>query len=188
MMIDPTKPFGGSISTLAKDPANKADGPFGQLVSSLAKERNAARSNESDVSLSLNNGSSSIASQELLARTVLDALNQKLEASFGPNAIQNTYEQGMDVSPQATADRIVQGATGLFARFSEKYADLTDSERLDSFLTTIRSGIEQGFKEARDILDGLNVLQGDIASNIDETYALVQQGLDNFRASLEQTT
>lgn len=186
-MIDPTQPFGKSVSALAKDPANKTDGPFGQLISTLAKERNAARSSETDVSVSFSSGSSPIASQELLTRTVLDALNQKLEASFGPNAIQTAYEQGLDVSPQATADRIVQGATGLFARFSEKYADLTDSERLDSFLTTIRSGIEQGFKEARDILEGLNVLQGEIASNIDETYSLVQQGLDNFKASFEQT-
>lgn len=188
MMIDPTKPFGASISSLAKDPANKTDGPFGQLVSSLAKERNAARSNETDVSLSLNSGSSTLASQELLTKTVLDALNKKLEDSFGPNAIQNAYEQGIDVSPQATADRIVQGATGLFARFSEKYADLSETERLDSFMATIRSGIEQGFKEARDILEGLNVLQGDIASNIDKTYELVQQGLDKFKASFEQTS
>ena len=143
-MIEPIQPFGAKVSTLAKNPANKADAPLGQLISSLAKERNASRSNDTDVSLSLNNSSSFIASQELLTRTVLDALNQKLEASFSPNAIQTAYEQGLDVSSQATADHIVQGATDLFARISEKYADLTNSERLDSFLTTIRSGIEQG--------------------------------------------
>lgn len=187
-MIDPTQPFGASVSALAKDPANKADGPFGQLISSLAKERNAARSSDADVNLSLNSGSSVVASQELLTRTVLDALNQELEESFGENAIQNAYEQGLDVTPQATADRIVQGATSLFARFSEKYADLSDSDRLASFLITIQSGIDKGFKEARGILDALNVLQGDIATNIDETYTLVQQGLDNFKASFEPTT
>ncbi|WP_292746763.1 DUF5610 domain-containing protein, partial [Methylophaga sp. UBA3191] len=47
----------------------------------------------------------------------------------------------------------------------------------------------QGFKEARDILGGLKVLEGDIAGNIDKTYDLVQQGLqsfvENYQASQE---
>lgn len=186
-MIDPTQPFGSTISTLAKDPANKTDGPFGKLVSSLAQERNTLRKAESDLSLSFNSDSSPIASQELLTRTVLDALNKELEASFGPYAIQNAYEQGLDVSPQATADRIVQQATGFFTRFAEKYADLSENELLDSFIATISSGIDKGFAEARDILEGLNVLQGDIANNIDETYTLIQQGLANFRSGFDES-
>jgi hypothetical protein len=34
--------------------------------------------------------------------------------------------------------------------------------------------------EAREILGGLNVLDGDIASNIDKTYDLVQKKLNDF--------
>ncbi len=44
----------------------------------------------------------------------------------------------------------------------------------------IRGGIEKGFAEAREILGGLNVLDGDIASNIDKTYDLVQKKLNDF--------
>jgi len=43
--------------------------------------------------------------------------------------------------------------------------------------------MEKGFKEARDILGGLKVLGGDIASNIDKTYALVQKGYADFQAA-----
>ena len=53
----------------------------------------------------------------------------------------------------------------------------------------IGGGIDQWFKEARDILGGLKVLEGDIAGNIDKTYDLVQQGLqsfvENYQASQE---
>ena len=36
---------------------------------------------------------------------------------------------------------------------------------------------------ARDVLDGLKVLGGDIASGIQQTYELVQKGYDDFLAS-----
>ena len=47
----------------------------------------------------------------------------------------------------------------------------------------IGGGIDQGFKEARDILNSLGVLEGEIADNIDKTYELVQTGLQDFRDS-----
>lgn len=138
------------------------------------------------MSLSLTNaGNASQTSLKLLNQTVLDALNKQLEADFGDNAIQRAYEQGLNVTPQCTADRIVQGATAFFDRFSEKYTDLAEPERLDKFLETISAGIERGFAEARDILSSLDVLKDDISDNIDQTFNLVQQGLDNFRARYE---
>lgn len=55
-------------------------------------------------------------------------------------------------------------------------------------MDTIKGGIEKGFKEARDILKGLKVLGGDIASNIDKTYELVQKGLDAFASNQRQAS
>ena len=51
---------------------------------------------------------------------------------------------------------------------------------LNQFVDVISSGINQGFAEAREILVGLQVLEGDIASNIDLTYDLVGEKLDAF--------
>ena len=50
-------------------------------------------------------------------------------------------------------------------------------------MSTIRSGFEQGAREAQDILKGMGVLSGDIASNIDKTLALVNQGYADFEAT-----
>lgn len=60
------------------------------------------------------------------------------------------------------------------------HSDMSQEEALTSFTDIISGGIDKGFAEARDILDGLGVLEGDIAANIDRTYSLVQDGLKSF--------
>lgn len=53
-------------------------------------------------------------------------------------------------------------------------------------MNIIGGAIDNGFKEARDILSGLKVLQGDIADGVDKTYGLVQEGLQAFRDSFNK--
>ncbi|MGV6852352.1 MAG: DUF5610 domain-containing protein [bacterium] len=112
----------------------------------------------------------------LLFKTAIDGINDVL----GDNAIQAAYDSGIDVSPEATADRIVSLSTAFFSSYREQNPDLSVEEAAVSFAKVIGGGIEQGFSEARDILSGLGVLDGDIASNIDKTYNLVQVGLESF--------
>lgn len=119
---------------------------------------------------------------DLLYRTVIEALKEYVEPVLGEGAIENAFESGLDVSPEATAERIVSLSTNFIAAFQEQHPELEGEALVDRFLEVIGGGIEQGFSEARDILDGLGVLEGDIASNIDKTYDLVQQGLEAFRA------
>jgi len=116
---------------------------------------------------------------ELLYKSALEKLNTVLEPDFGPDAIQSSAE--IDVSPEATAGRIVSLSTAFFEAFRQQNPEMGDEEALDRFMSTIGSGIEQGFAEAREVLEGLQVLNGDIATNIDTTYELVQQGLQDFR-------
>ena len=121
----------------------------------------------------------------LVYQTAIDAINKELEPELGGNSIQRGYESGIDVSPEATADRIVSFSTGLFSLYQQQHPKLSEQEQLDKFLDVIGGGIDQGFSEAREILDGLGVLEGDIASNIDKTYELVQEGLAAFRQKFE---
>lgn len=127
------------------------------------------------VSLSAGNNSLS-----LLFKSAIEHLNSALEPDFGANAIQNAYDSGVDVSPQATADRIVSLSTAFFGKYLEIHPEKDLETALNDFNKIIGGGIDQGFAEARKILDGLGVLQGDIASNIDKTYELVQSGLKSF--------
>ncbi len=116
----------------------------------------------------------------LLYQAAIDRLNETLEPELGPEAIQSTAASGMDFSPEAVAERIVGFATGFFSAYMENHPDEADSERLGNFMSLIRGAIDQGFTEARDILDGLGVLQGDVKANVDSTYELIQQKLDSF--------
>jgi len=147
-------------------------------VSAAAKSKGVSSAGvSSDVSLS-----AADRHMELLYKSAIEKLNTALEPEFGPDAIQNSA--GIDVSPEATAGRIVSLSTAFFEAFRQQNADLSDEDALDQFMSTIGKGIEQGFEEAREILDGLQVLEGDIASNINATYDLVQQGLQDFKDSI----
>ncbi|MDY7576877.1 DUF5610 domain-containing protein [Herbaspirillum sp. RTI4] len=117
----------------------------------------------------------------LLYKTAVENLNAVLKPTQGDQAIQKASTD--DNSPAATAGRIVSFVTNAFAQYSQMHPDQTSADSAQKFMALIQPGIEAGFKEGRDILKGLNVLNGDIASNVDKTYSLVQQGLAAFVAA-----
>ena len=123
----------------------------------------------------------------LLLKSAITGINDLLKPQFGDNAIQAAASQ--DNTPSGTAGRIVSLSTGFYEAFKQQHPGENANDVLTKFMTTIRSGFEQGAKEAQDILTGMGVLSGDIASNIDKTLALVRQGYTDFetaqRASLE---
>lgn len=136
------------------------------------------RANE-QVSLRSNNDSLS-----LLYKTALEGINAELEPVMGENAAQKIYDSGIDTSPEATADRIVAFATGFYSRYKELNPGKSEEETLDSFMKIIGGGIEKGFNDAKDILKGLKVYEGEVESGVDKTYGLVMQGLNSFREKM----
>lgn len=188
-------PFGSQISGMAHDKtATQGSEPFGAQVSQLAHAKKVDETQDStsvtakeqlnqsilqaSIDVTLSAGNEPMA---LLFKTALEGVNKALEEQLGPNAIQNSYAASLDVSPQATADRIVQMSTAFFDKYQENHLELSTDDALSSFTKLISGGIDTGFKEARDILSGLNVLnEGNIGSNIDTTYDLVQKGLQAF--------
>lgn len=117
----------------------------------------------------------------LLLKSAINGINEILKPEFGENAIENAV--GQDNTPAGTAGRIVSLSTGFFDAFRKQHAGEDEANVLKNFMTTIRSGFERGYKEARDILQGMNVLDGDIADNIGKTYELVQKGYAEFEAA-----
>lgn len=120
-------------------------------------------------------------SMKLLYKTALEGINSELEAEFGPNAAEKIKNSGVDTSPEATAERIVGFATAFYQKYSEQNPDMPEEERLDKFLALVGGGVDKGFEDARGILDGLGVLDGKIADDIDSTYSLIQEGFAKFR-------
>lgn len=103
---------------------------------------------------------------------------------MGENAAQKIYDSGIDTSPEATAERIVAFATGFYGRYKELNPDKSEEENLNNFLNIIGGGIDKGFTDAKDILKGLQVYEGEVESGVDKTYSLVMQGLNNFREKM----
>ncbi|GAB6070546.1 DUF5610 domain-containing protein [Thiomicrorhabdus hydrogeniphila] len=105
------------------------------------------------------------------------------ETSSAPISEETLASQGgMDYwTPENTAKRIVDAATMFLGGFQKANPDLEGEELMNKFMDVVGGGLTQGFDEAKSILGDLDVLQGDIATNIDSTYQLVQDGMQNFK-------
>lgn len=181
MPITPSLP--GSASDVAKSSVVKAGDKPEQALATPAEARtqlNAAIV-QSSIEVSLSAGNEPLA---LLLKSAITGINEALKPTLGEHAIENAMSQ--DNTPEGTAGRIVSLSTGFFEAFKQQHVGEDPAAVLKKFMTTIRSGFEQGFNEARDILQGMGVLDGDIAGNIEKTFELVQQGYADFEASFNQ--
>ena len=116
----------------------------------------------------------------LVLKTALQGINEALREGGIKTSVEDAFESGLDVSPEATAERIVAFSTQFLPLYQEQHPEMSEEESLTTFVEIIKTGIDLGFAEARDILSSLNVLEGDVASNIDTTYGFVQEGLQSF--------
>ncbi|MES9855133.1 MAG: DUF5610 domain-containing protein [Sedimenticola sp.] len=191
------KNFGNQVHQL-KSSFDKSNGPLGQEVSTLAHEKNDIRKGvdeltlqqslnmqimESTLEVSIASGNNSLS---LLLKTAIDQLNGILEPVLGVS-LKEASDSGLDVTPEATADRIVSLSTKFFSAYQERHPEMDLETAVNEFTNLIKGGIEKGFEEARAVLGGLGVLEGDIAANIDKTYALVQEKLQSFVAEVTAT-
>src|SRR3990167_7631433 len=118
----------------------------------------------------------SSSSTQPVVRTVADAnavLANRLAERLGlpPGGMGIKAE---DYSPEKVAGRIIGF---IEQRLHSEQAGGADTGKLQKLLDQARSGVEKGFAEARKILDGMGVLQGKVAADIDDTYQRIQDGL-----------
>jgi len=168
-----------------------------KLTPEIAKQQLNASILQASLEVSISSQNDPLA---LVYKSAIENLNDILKPQLGENAIQNAASQ--DNSPEATAGRILSFIKSTFQMFSlnnSKSADGTDATdgsdtgtdnnaAFDNFMSLIQKGVDQGFSEARGILSGLNVLNGDIASNIDKTYEILKKGIADFVASIKNPT
>ncbi len=181
-------PFGQEIRDLAQN-VDKRTAPFGKTVSEMAHAKKAGDSASLEAAIVDSNLSITVGDQQnslaLVLKAAIEGINAALEPVFGANAIQATRDSGVDVSPEATAERIVNLSTGFFGAYQEANPELDFATALTQFTSLISGGIDKGFEDAKGILESLQVLDGEIATNIDATYQLVQDKLAAFIANIE---
>ncbi len=88
-----------------------------------------------------------------------------------------TNQQYQSYSPENVANRIVSFIDKAQQQLSATQPDFDQ----DDFIEQAYEGIEQGFAEAKEILNGLGVLEGKIADDIEQTYQLTLNGLDRLQ-------
>lgn len=128
--------------------------------------------------VSLNSDNESL---RLLYKAAIEGINEALEPTMGKNAAQKIYDSNVDTSPEATADRIVSFATNFYELYKEANPAETEEETLTNFMNEIMSGVDRGFSEAKDLLTGLQVFEGKVERDANDTYDLIKQGFEDFR-------
>jgi hypothetical protein len=89
-----------------------------------------------------------------------------------------------DTSPEATAMRIVEGATGyIFKAFRLRHRRITEAD-LAKFRSQVLRGFEAGLEDAKDIFAGLQAMTADMERWVTQTEARARQYLDRFFADV----
>lgn len=196
-MVTPSTGFPRTVTPAASTPASpkspstgrasqaqeaQAPNPASSTSPGSLRSQQNAQILQASMDVSIQSGNASLT---LLYRTAIDRINEFLAPEFGPNAIATA--EAPDNSPEATAGRILSLSTAFFDAFAAqgKNKDKAPDALAREFVDLIRGGFERGFGEAKDILSGLNVLGEDspIEQGINQTYAMVMKGYDDFLAS-----
>lgn len=179
-------PPGLENSNKVKDEGNKVKGDNNKIKEggTNASVTAQARANfnsavvQSSLNVAISAGNEPLA---LVLKSAITGINEELKAKFGDNAIQNAAS--LDNTPEGTSERIVSLSTAFYSAFRQQEGLEDNAASREQFIGVIRAGFEKGFEEAKEILDGLKVLKGDVASNIDKTFELVMKGYDAFLAA-----
>lgn len=102
------------------------------------------------------------------------ALSNRLAERLGLPAGSLTAAKQDDYTPEKVADRVLSFVE---QRLSREAASGASPEKMQQLMEQARSGVQKGFEDARKILDGMGVLSGKIASDIDDTASRIDQGL-----------
>lgn len=115
------------------------------------------------------------------AKSIVDKINELLKAKL-PNGVQSLNPE--EVTAEATADRIVKGATGLFEVYAKQNPDLEGEELLASFIDKVQSGITKGYDDAYSTLEGLGAFAFEgVREGVEKTKVLIEAKLKEFEAS-----
>ena len=128
-------------------------------------------------------GSQSISTQDA-AQVIVDKALEKLRQVVGDAraALGLTEDSPLDTSPEATANRILNFALGSFEHFVDNHPELEVDEARQAFAELIGDAIDQGIREAREILDALNAVTPEVESLIDSISSIVHERLEAFAA------
>lgn len=115
------------------------------------------------------------------------AVGKEIDAAFEKLGASAEGLGGMDMSPAATANRLVDFATGLLGAYREQNGELSEAEQTKGFEQTLRESINAGYETAISELKLMGYSDEDLAITR-ETMSLVDDGLSAFFTDLVEAS
>ena len=94
--------------------------------------------------------------------------------------VETLLSSGLDMPPEATAQRMVDFAVSFFDAFKANHLEDQPESQIDGFSALIKGAVEEGFAVARSILEGIGPIRHSVGADIDETFELTMRGIDEF--------
>ena len=146
----------------------------------------ASHKTEDRVELSISANLTTEAANGILFDSVVEQINKALQE--GGINLKVEEDHKTDTSPEGTARKIVDFATGFINAYRQNHAGQNNGAQVQGFMSLTRNAIEEGFQHATDFLKGITKLSDTIEKNIDQTFELTQQYLDTFQQAQQLTT
>lgn len=116
-----------------------------------------------------------------LNQKVIDKLNEILAKDL-PEGIASLKPE--EYTPEKTAQRIVDGISGLYAAFSKQNPKLTEEESITKFMELARKGVQSGYDSAYATLKDVGAIDiNGVEDGIVQTKNLIEQklkGLEDY--------
>ncbi|MCP4445964.1 MAG: hypothetical protein GY811_11555 [Myxococcales bacterium] len=108
-----------------------------------------------------------------------EMLHARLAKTLEAQGVDLSEHQGLDYSPDAVSQRIVDYSISLYGVFREQNTSLSENEAMNKFESTIRGAVDNGFDDAMDILEGVG-LSDDVLNMGRDTKAQIDSRFDDF--------
>ncbi len=133
------------------------------------------------VELSISANLTTEAANGIMFTSVTDQINKALQEAGIDLKVEDGQTGKIDTSPEGTARRIVDFATGFLDSFRENHVGESSGVQIQGFMSLTRNAIVEGFQHARDFLKGITTLSDTIEQNIDQTFELTNKYLDELQ-------
>ncbi len=154
-------------------------GPFQNSLANLAPlaEHQAAQAPADSVELSSSLKDGQSFTVEILMVQVSMQVSSRVGAT---DSVQQAYSSPLDLSPDATANRIFQFSMGMFGIYQAQHPDEPSDVALANFEELVRGAIDEGFDDALQILDKLGKLDEATNEFVNNTRSILGRLLDAF--------
>jgi len=110
-------------------------------------------------------------------------ISKQLEEVFGEFYLDSDDLDEVDLSPEATAERIFDLSKGRFESYRDQNLDMGEEELIDSFEEAVNAAIDQGYERAVDIFSGVEIDNAVLESAV-ETVSILRKLLSEYCVDL----